>query len=85
MNVYFELDTSPRDTTRRYFAMLDQHGAFMPGLYKDFMLNSERVWAEYEDGSVRFIKNRLRDPWDSAVVDMKEFMWIKLRSATVCE
>lgn len=45
------------------------------------MYSAERIWQEDSTG-VKFIKHRsvyLKD----AVVDMKEFMWIKLRAETV--
>ena len=45
------------------------------------MFSAERIWQE-DDNGVKFIKHRsayLKD----AVVDMKEFMWIKLSAAKV--
>lgn len=44
-------------------------------LYRQVMLHSERVWLE-SDLHVEFIKHR----WEvDPRVDMKEFMWIKLK------
>jgi len=45
------------------------------------MFDSNRVWAESEDG-VKFVKHRFADP-KTVEVDLKEFMWIKLKAQEV--
>lgn len=92
MNIYFELDDSVKTymgkvSSGKYFAMYGVTGnephAHHTRLYHKLMQHSNRAWSEDDNGSVGFAKNRLQDPWDSAVVDMKEFFWIKLKCQTV--
>jgi len=41
--------------------------------------HSYRVWEEDDTGTVKYIKNRSGE----TVVDMKEFMWIKLQARII--
>lgn len=44
------------------------------------MIHSDRVWRECDD-KVYFVKNRYYDIYDSdTIVDLNEFIWIKLKS-----
>ena len=57
---------------------------FQPVKYWNFktkpMQFATRAWLE-SDAGVRFVKNRFEDM--TYPVDMKEFMWIKLKAQTV--
>jgi hypothetical protein len=81
VNIYYELaDQSTTLFGGKYFTnngIGDSKSIYGLNLYS----NSDRVWME-QDGKVWFIKNRhlLRPP-----VDMKEFMWIKLKAETICD
>ncbi len=44
------------------------------------LYDATRVWAESEDG-VKFVKHRFADK--TAEVDLKEFMWIKLKAQEI--
>ena len=57
------------------------HDAMMAGGYA-VTINSNRIWRHDSDGSVRFVKHREQNP-QTALVDMKEFMWIKLKSKEI--
>ena len=74
MNLYFELSKGFADVSyngRQHWVIFDEEK------YPNLIMNmSERVWEETET-KVRFVKHRwLADP----IVDMKEFVWIKLKS-----
>lgn len=45
-------------------------------------LQSKRIWRQDNDGSVKFVKHREEDP-KTAQVDLKEFMWVKLKAKTL--
>jgi len=82
-NVYYEmideLDTLYRveygitgdlyNIREKMFAYLDTF---------DSLTNVRRVWAEFDDGKVHYLKNRLGA--EQAIVNMEEFMWVKLRA-----
>ena len=56
---------------------------YKKGLYGyNYMSSSERAWVQYENGTVKWVKNRFVDP-ETAPVDMKEFMFVKLASVPV--
>jgi hypothetical protein len=83
MNVYYELNESIVSPDGRYFVV---HGLGMDEVrqktrYLGLMMNSDRAWEESENG-VRFVKHRFLDV-KTAEVDLKEFMWIKLKSVKV--
>jgi hypothetical protein len=80
MNVFFELgDYAVKDFGGKYFALYNTHnGKVVTSLERYFMMYSERVWAEEEDG-VRYLKNRTTGIKDLPI-DMKEFVWVKLKS-----
>lgn len=52
-----------------------------PGSKQKIMDFSQRIWVE-EGGHVFFLKHRYSSP-GSTVVDMKEFMWVKLKSKAI--
>ena len=83
MNVYFELaDYVAKDMGGKYFALYNAtRGEVMTVHERYLMMCSERVWAE-EDHGVRFMKNR-RQAAESAPVDEREFVWIRLQCRTV--
>lgn len=74
---YYEISVPLEpDWNGRYFVKHSRTGdAMMAG---DFAVTiaSNRIWKE-DNGSVSYIKHRYEDPI-TAVVDLKEFMWIKL-------
>lgn len=77
MNVYFELnDKFAEKHGNKYIVahnVADIESIYR--WYRQVMLHSERAWLE-SDIHVEFIKHR----WEvDPVVDMKEFMWIKLK------
>lgn len=83
MNLFFELaDCIVND--RKYFAVYDARplpGTKLPPRYHGMAANSDRIWCE-EEHEVYYIKNR---NWNVklAVVDMKEFLLVKLKSQAV--
>lgn len=89
MNFYFEVAECMTGGEEfgysgRYYAVYNaRKSAIVGGIrYGGLTRSSDRVWIEEDDGKVRFIKNRLVEP-STAVVDMKEFFWIKLKSVAV--
>jgi len=79
MNLYFEL---PLDLTGEPVNLVRHNvGDFQPFSYptRQIFNRANRVWQENDQG-ISFIKNRYVDP--NTPVDMEEFMWIKLNSAT---
>jgi hypothetical protein len=48
----------------------------------EYIRCSERVWEESISG-VRYVKNRFES--NAAVVNLKEFLWVKLRSHEILE
>lgn len=56
------------------------HDAMMAG-GATVTMNSERIWRQDND-SVRYVKHRYEDV-NTAVVDLKEFMWVKLKAETL--
>jgi hypothetical protein len=80
VNVFFELgDYAVKDFGGKYFALYNTPKIKVvtaPERY--LMMYSERVWAE-EDHGVRYLKNRTTGIKDSPI-DMKEFVWVKLKS-----
>jgi hypothetical protein len=83
MNIYFELADWPKPQGGKYFASYGDQSKLPQEYLRALLLGADRVWQEEDNGSVSFTKNRLYDPWNSAVVDMKEFFWIKLRCTAV--
>lgn len=79
MNAYFELsDAHAPAYVSKYFAAYDvRKSSVIGGAHRGFLIQSERVWLEDEKG-VRFLKHRTEDV-QTAVVDLKEFFWIKLK------
>ena len=50
---------------------------------RECTMGSDRIWQEDSNGAVRYTKNRFADNWSTALVDMNEFFWIKLRCHTL--
>jgi hypothetical protein len=90
-NSYFELnELCPRQhlpADGKYFAhysVRSQNGiAYLGSNLREFMLWSDRIWQEEDNGVVSYTKNRFADNWQTALVDMKELFWIKLRCHTL--
>lgn len=85
MNVFFELsDCMVSPGKGKYFAAYDvrKSEAIAGHRYRTIMMNSDRAWAEEDDGSVRYLKHRYADI-PLVQVDLKEFFWVKLRSVSV--
>ena len=88
MNVFIELaecvvGSAEVGLPGRYFAVYDVlPGDIMSRKHARLMQLSQRVWAEDDNGYVRFMKNRYEYA-DKVPVDLKEFFWIKLRSMNV--
>ena len=83
MNVFFELaDGVVEEYGHKYLALYDvRKSAVIGGTHRHVLLCSNRVWAE-EDTGVRFLKHRYSEA-SNTPVDMKEFFWVKLKSANV--
>lgn len=87
MNVFFELSeyvvgSKLLGLSGRYFAIYGvEPGNEVRGEHRRIMMYSERVWAEDDNGYVRFMKHRYEYP--TPTIDMKEFMWVKLRSINI--
>lgn len=78
-NIYFEIaDCAIPEFEKKYFVV---DGGLHRAVSSRYMQHSERAWMEQE-GKVWFIKHRYLNR-DHAVVDMKEFMWVKLKAETV--
>jgi len=93
MNVYYEIADACIDRYNgdKYLVQTDvveyyitNPKTFEPVKYLNFktkpMQFANRAWLESDDG-VRFVKHRYVD--ETSPVDMKEFMWIKLKAQTV--
>ena len=66
----------------KYHVIHSQTGdAVMAGGF-NITSSSERIWKEDSSG-VRFLKNRYTNVYDT--VDLKEFMWIKLKAQDLKE
>ena len=78
-NYYYEISILlESDWGGRHFVKHSRSGdAMMAGGFAA-TIASDRIWKE-DNGSVSYIKHRYEDPV-TAVVDLKEFMWIKLKA-----
>lgn len=79
VNVYFEVSryVINEPLEKRLFVLHDakEESQFGP---LSLRYRSDRIWVEWKDGTIEWLKNRhvtLETP-----VDLKEFMWIKLKS-----
>ena len=79
---YFELvDCMVDHYGGKYFAVANKDILQQLGHNNTMLIqNSERVWCE-EGGVVRYVKHRSGNMF--APVDLKEFMWIKLKAKIV--
>lgn len=76
---YYEISVLlESDWGGRYFVKAGRKGdAMMAGGFAA-TLASDRIWKEDSSG-VHYVKHLYEDP-GTAVVDLKEFMWIKLKA-----
>jgi hypothetical protein len=82
MNVFFEIaDWAVEEYGHKYLALYNVQYVAISGHGAQTMQMSERVWAEEKSG-VKYLKNRLTGSKNSPI-DMKEFVWVKLRSRTL--
>jgi hypothetical protein len=83
MNVYYELSDCIVGPEGKYFAAYNvrKSESIAGSRYRGLMSNSDRAWAEDENG-VRFIKHRFADI-PLVQVDMEEFVMIKLMAESV--
>jgi predicted amidohydrolase len=80
MNVFFELsDLGLEAYGHRYISLYNiRKSTAIIGKYRQLFFYSTRVWSE-EDTGISFLKHRYSISTQISV-DMKEFMWIKLKS-----
>ena len=66
-----------------YNAEFDEYGhmIFKNRFVSSIVLGADRIWIQ-DDRGIRYVKHRWDNP-DTAPIDMKEFMWIKLTSQSV--
>lgn len=78
-NYYFEF--SDNVLSMKLFPSKHMTGTGRFHGWREYAMNAERIWSEHS-GSVFFIKNRT---WAMAKppVDLKEFMWIKLKAQNI--
>lgn len=88
MNYFYEISECLQDCNGfpgRYIAVYDAHEASDAVIAGGFKLTSisDRIWKE-AGGSVRFVKNRCFDIYDTCGhdVDMTEFMMVKLKAVS---
>ena len=94
MSIYFELnDNYAREylpagvkylvdhSVRHWYAAMASYTG--DGKLRECMMGSDRIWQEDSNGAVRYTKNRFADNWSTALVDMNEFFWIKLKCHTL--
>ena len=85
VSAYFEVeDSSIEDLESGKFIAV--HGVkkseVLMGPFRYLTVRADRVWLEFDSGEVRYMKNRFVE--DTNIdVDMKEFFWVKLRSAVI--
>jgi hypothetical protein len=88
MNVFFEL--AENAVLAKIFELPGQYFAYynvpknetIIRKYNTLARCSDRIWAEEDNGHVRFLKNRYSIAYTTEV-DMKEFFWVKLRSISL--
>lgn len=85
VSAYFEVEAdSIEDLGSNKFIAV--HGVkksqVLMGPYRYLTVRADRVWLEFDSGEVRYMKNRFVEDTDIDV-DMKEFFWVKLRSAVI--
>jgi hypothetical protein len=79
MNVFFEIaDCAVAEFGHKYLALYNVESVAISGYGAQTMQMSERVWTEGKSG-VKYLKNRRTGSKDSPR-DMKEFVWVKLKS-----
>ena len=77
-NFYYELADY---IAKEYFDDYRYYTSPHKWVRRSLMYQSTRVWLE-NNGEVTYLKNRYESP-ESAKVDMKEFMWIKLKAKEI--
>ena len=79
---YFYFEVNDRSVKRyggKYFVVSKNRFEVIPAATNRLLQLSDRAWCEQE-GCVWYIKHR-KDP--TTEVDLKEFMWIKLKAETI--
>lgn len=85
MNIFFETTDKFSVNGAKYLAVYnvpDNTESIYDSRLFRIVSYSSRVWLE-KGNSVEYIKNRFEDI-STAVVDLKEFCWIKLKSTEFC-
>ena len=85
MNIFFETLDDELINRPKYLAVYnipDTTEVICNSKLFGILFCSSRAWLE-KDSGVEYIKNRVED-MSTAVVDMKEFCWIKLKSTEFC-
>lgn len=77
MNIYFELSDCFTDEGKYHKYWVSNSVGEYSAKRRVFMMNSDRAWAEEDDGTIRFIKHRFAD-MPFVQVDLNEFLWVKL-------
>ena len=83
-NYYYEISDAVLSDWDGKYHMAHARGGYDAMMAGGFAvtLQSNRIWRQDNDGSVKFVKHRLEDP-KTAQVDLKEFMWVKLKAKTL--
>jgi phage I-like protein len=78
---YTSAVTLPKYVT--YSSKVDEHGQLIikNGFVASVVYGSDRIWIQ-DDRGIRYSKHRWDNP-AAAQVDLKEFVWVKLKSRPV--
>jgi hypothetical protein len=78
-NIYYEIaEALQYKFPHTYYVLHDIGPGTLGNMH--YATRSERIWIENERG-IAYAKNR--DSGIEAVVDLEEFMWVKLKSSTI--
>ena len=78
-NIYYEIaEALQYKFPHTYYVLHDIGRGILGNMH--YALRSERIWIENEHG-IKYVKNRGSGP--EAIVDLEEFMWVKLKSSTI--
>lgn len=78
-NIYYEIAEALQYKFPHTYYVLHDIGPGTLGNMR-YAMRSERIWIENERG-ITYAKNRYSGP--EAIVDLEEFMWVKLKSSTI--
>jgi len=83
MNLYYEIaEALEQKFAHKFYVLYDADDAKWPTLGDlELAIRSTRIWCETENGVV-YTKHR-DDRMRNAVVDLEEFMWVKLKSSPI--